>query len=466
MSIVTSYIKTHGLKNLLDTYHIRTCYHPELPLVILNYDTIFSPMDNELASICRGLILELDTWNIISQGMTRFFDMNPKTDLKSGTMETKEDGTLIHMFNYNDRWLISTKNNFANDYVSSDKKMTYNQLFNKISDVQSISKLLNPTFTYCLEMCSGYNRIVRDYPNPTIYLLAVYENGIEVDADKISLEIGWSRPIKININSLDECAVILDKHCLEDPLFEGFVIRDSNRNRFKLKNKLYPLINKLKYRGWKLAVPSIIGPLLIHHELILDMLTQTRSPFDMIEYHKRFDYCKHNIVWTKLDPFIDHLHGKKYCLGHVNYTDDGLAKNPPWLDGLNWNVECYCGSQMNIIRLKTDHLIYKTCPVHQTNFDILSYPVGRLIWMCSNCSLIHESYQSDDREGHPIGIPCSALCHNLRLAIRQLVNDIRLKTKCTRVASYDYIGQQTNIALFDIDTSYATIDLLRKIVAK
>jgi len=142
---------------------------------------------------------------------------------------------------------------------------------------------------------------------------------------------------------------MLDEYCLKDPLFEGFILRDFRGNRYKLKNKFYIQINKLKYRGWKSATPNIIVPLLKNHEdkldLIYEVLSHNRTAFDMVEYRKRFTYCQKNTKLTKVDPFLDGDHSKKYCLNIIEPSISGLAKIHPYYDVngmLNVIVELRC----------------------------------------------------------------------------------------------------------------------------
>ena len=493
MSIIQKYLQTGNLDDLCDKYHIKRYFHDQFPLVILNYDQRYSPKNNEIVAICRGLILEVDTWTPVCQGLTRFFDLRPsggphESQLIPQSAEIKEDGTLINLFNYNGQWLLSTKNNFADDYLSNSKDLTYSQLFEKISGqtISQIGQKLNPKLTYCLEMCSTQNRIIRNYSVPEIYLLTCFENGTELTSDQIdqqSTAVGWKRPFKYQVENLDQCNQLLESFCLKDPLFEGFVVKDIHGNRYKFKNPFYLLIHKLKYRGWKVALPPIVVPLIQHHTdrlpLIYEALIHDRSNNDFLEYEKRFNFYRsalHNqsILLDNKDPFINYQHPHKYCYGHLNNTslNTGLAQDHPYFDGLKWNVKCYCGSQMYLHRIKADHLIYKKCPICNISFDILVYQVGTLIWLCSQCPLIHDSYSRQshlkNEIGKPNGIPCSEQCYNLTLTIHQMLNEIRCKKNCQRHETYQLLSdlmqfndKPVNIALFDIEMCLTAIRLLQ-----
>lgn len=165
-------LKGESLQTLYEHYKIRCGYHPDLsnvPLVVLNYDNVLSPKEEPLVSECRGLVLELDTWKVVARGMTRFFNQKnqskennnhsqpqiksassfsssssdnvqshssskdndkdqtiPKEEEeKLGTLsvtgfnysnyslEVKEDGTYIQLFNYKGEWMCMF---FCNNY--------------------------------------------------------------------------------------------------------------------------------------------------------------------------------------------------------------------------------------------------------------------------------------------------------------------------------------------------------------
>lgn len=352
-------------------------------------------------------------------------------------------------------------------------------------------------------MCSIHNRIIRKYNNPCIYLLTCYENGNELEIEQIDIEaikVNWLRPTNFKVKDINQCYELLEKQSLLDPLFEGFVLRDSDKNRYKLKNPFYLQIHKLKYRGWKMALPENIVPLILYHmdklELIYEALVHHHTKWDLIEYKKRFDDYKIKVdqlstniksltvnqfinTFTNSDPFINANHVKKYCTHIKKKLDDcnnGLAKNLPKYEDNKWNVECYCGTKMYLYRTKTDYLIYNHCIACDCDFDIKVYQVGTLIWLCPNCPLTHDAHQNNANydgmiilQGQPTGIPCSSNCKNLRLTIHQMFNDIQTTKKFSKNQTYQLLAKLldipkklTHMALFDIPICLKAIELLSK----
>src|SRR3989338_2682373 len=205
--------KNQSISSLHEKFKIRSSTHPDeskYPLIVLNYDNILSPREEPIVSECRGLVLELNSWKIVARGMTRFFnqhnpivssnvvdvgknstleDHSPSLekaklfDYSNFSLETKEDGTFLLLFCYEGEWMIATRHNFCEDYLgigtSGGDQKTYHDLFVEICgglELNDIGKDLDPTMSYCLEMCSSQNEIVQVFSEPVIYMLTIVEN--------------------------------------------------------------------------------------------------------------------------------------------------------------------------------------------------------------------------------------------------------------------------------------------------
>jgi len=364
--------KGNSLSTLFETHRIRSNTHPSLPIVVLNYDNVQSSRNDPLVCECRGLILEVNSWKIVGRGMVRFFNMEQQerraldsTSLEENvesksdhfndfSLEVKEDGTYIHLFCYEGEWMIATRNNFCEDKLNSSARavseflkqagvddkvipQTYSDLFIEACGGFSMNDLaryaqLDPSFTYCIEMCSPLNQIIQWYENPTLFLLTVVDNqtGHELsisEVDSICLKIrrkkqlkSWKRPKRFeNFSNVEQANQFLKKYVHEQGeqekrlKIEGFIMRDKTNQRLKLKNPFYLLIHKLKYRGWIQAKPEILIPFIL---LELDTCNETISllsiimkdyyecSFEMEELERRFNYCK-GIVMKEYQNFIN-----------------------------------------------------------------------------------------------------------------------------------------------------------------
>lgn len=65
-----SYLREKGLERLREEFNIKARYGIEFPeLVNLNYDQIKTPYGEKLTWACRGIIFNMNNWDIVSAPM-------------------------------------------------------------------------------------------------------------------------------------------------------------------------------------------------------------------------------------------------------------------------------------------------------------------------------------------------------------------------------------------------------------
>jgi len=116
-------------------------------LVILNYSQIDSPKTNPLVMECRGLILEADTWNLVSIPFYRFFNYGEATDIVNfnfddAVLQEKIDGSLIQLFYYNNRWRMATRAVIDGDNTASFGGIKFKDVDSLINYVKKNSNIL------------------------------------------------------------------------------------------------------------------------------------------------------------------------------------------------------------------------------------------------------------------------------------------------------------------------------------
>lgn len=144
--------------------YIRTQHHPDLPLRIFNYTqkTQYEGMWDEATTICRGLILEDNTNQVVARPFPKFFNWGELTPEERDRLEhetpmyvqDKVDGSLGIVYHYNDRWHVATRGSFTSE-----------QALWAISWLQNNIGLsgLEPSITYLTEIVYPANRIVVNY---------------------------------------------------------------------------------------------------------------------------------------------------------------------------------------------------------------------------------------------------------------------------------------------------------------
>jgi len=535
----------NNVSKLDNTYYIK---HPTEDLIIVTYNKITNK--SNMINCCRGLVLSAsDPTNVISRGFDRFFPKfgNPKEILSIKRATIKEDGSLMFLFKFNNKWHLSTMHDFADNKFQSSG-FTYENLFLQIINqpLNSFAENLINQFdekdnilTFCFEMCSVYNRVIRKYDVPTLYLISAF--GGNDGSNEYSINSNIQLPA--NVNHISEMVVpykatyleileIVKRISQNDISFEGLVLEVDNGDiveRVKVKNPYYLIQHRLKYRSWITCTPDIIIPLILSNKIndVLHNLFEAISTDHIAQHNitKRVEYYENKISkiystvkvvvtqlismnisskkeyretaenlfpniyndWKSLlfavynspenvleddcsllkmlfvtyakssaislqtDPFIDQSHANHCC----KLTTSSVPKNLEDFenDGLSYdNAHCYCGSKMNIVRLKTDLVRYKTCHCGK-QYGHLIYHSGTLLGVCSDpsCLCTHEVNQQTKKL---LGIPSCMFCKSLRLHIHEIIKSSKLsRQECYKRISdiMETTPDNTHMALFGIN---------------
>jgi hypothetical protein len=287
---VRKYLLSHTFRELEEQHGV--CAHPNAMFdkFSLNYDQILAKSGDTIAEQCRGLIVRprdvkkmtQKNWKDICVGdvevlawpMCRFYNFGDSAchpvdwDDPNLRVYEKVDGTCIICYwdPLHKRWYAATRSVpeadlpiFANHIEIGN--LTFADLFlralketrEEISgrpvdcEVDAPDKVinLNKEYTYVFELVSRYNRIVVDYPEPRVYLLAVRHllTGEEVDPESACIQ-HVRRPRTWALK--DAAAVEAFVNTMNPAELEGVVVCDSKFRRMKIKSMAYVLAHRSK----------------------------------------------------------------------------------------------------------------------------------------------------------------------------------------------------------------------------
>ena len=215
---------------------------------------IESPKTNTIVRECRGLVLDLHNgWKLVARSFFRFFNHGETLHLDfdwSNDVEAihKEDGSLILYYNYKNEWRVNTRASFGDGEINDTGK-TWKSLFDEAFMNLNVKEELRD-ITYVFELCSMYNKIVRKYPVPILYLLAAFDKeGKEIDIHNDPHFESFNKPTRIIIKSLDQAISYIRNIEAEDATFEGLVLKDSKGNRMKVKSSSYLMLHRSANNG-------------------------------------------------------------------------------------------------------------------------------------------------------------------------------------------------------------------------
>lgn len=240
--------------------------------VMFNYNMLESDNYNDLVAEARGLVLDSQNdFKVVRKGFNRFFNYGEgpaaKIDWDTASATIKEDGTLIFLSYYDGRWIWGTRQNFDVNHAEMSDAL-YHSFGALLKDViakyypkfQWGDATMGQNCTWCFELCSRFNRIVIDYPEPKLFLLAKFDNdsGREfpqhlVDAD--ARYLGVDRPKYYKMSSIDDYTNLVEGFGIQH---EGVVVLDGKGDRIKMKSKLYFEMHKQMSNG-AMDVTAMVG---------------------------------------------------------------------------------------------------------------------------------------------------------------------------------------------------------------
>lgn len=285
--------------------------------ISLNYDQISSKSADKLACECRGLILREKTYDAVAIPFFRFFNFGEGSaadiDWNTARFYDKMDGTLIIAYfdKLQNKWHCATRKVPEADQLITDANITFAQLVEKAigTDLNSFmrngSNTINQdwkNYTFCFELCSPYNRVVCNYEDTKLYLLAVKdistleELPIKTFAECLDVET----PREFSFNGIENAIEIVRTWApLEQ---EGIVAIDDSNNRNKVKNPAYMAYNRMHdslSTSWRGIVEVVLLgqeddliPMMPNHiskklvkvkDLVRQLFTQTEKDYEELK---------------------------------------------------------------------------------------------------------------------------------------------------------------------------------------
>src|SRR5581483_7218197 len=290
----------------------------------------------------RGIVLEKCTWNVIAKPFNRFFNLGEDQenfkdfDWNDFTCYTKEDGSLMIVYFYDGQWHVNTSGSFGLGEVNFSKK-TWRELFwetfgKPVSVLDQFKHL-----TLIFELCTPFNKVVRTYPKPSVFLLGAFDPVLLEEkrprmVDHLAAELQVARPEQHHFKSADEIMAFLKEKEATDKTFEGVVIRDKNGMRAKVKSATYVAVHHMMDNG-NIFNPARQVPLVLAGEtselfaVLKEMIDSTPELKTRIEQTKAevdAEWEKLKAVWEATHTIADQ---KEFAL-KVTKGDGGKPMTP------------------------------------------------------------------------------------------------------------------------------------------
>ena len=280
------------LADLVKKHHLVAKHHPNFPLVQLSYSQTESNMASDVVQECRGLLLEQDTWNVVSMPFRKFFNHGEKhaarLDWATANVYEKLDGSIFTLYWYSGSWHVQTSKLPAADGVLStaQQSLSFAELFwdvwteqqNTLPPTEPLvlpedrgtssgggaeaaaegeapseggarrSIGQGPTHRRCymFELTTPDNVIIVRHDRKALVCIGARDLDTleELSCERIGAEFGWKTPRNYSqITSLT--AALAAAQTLNPVVQEGFVVVDAEWRRLKIKSRGYVALHHL-----------------------------------------------------------------------------------------------------------------------------------------------------------------------------------------------------------------------------
>lgn len=255
--VVVDFLRENSVKEL-EKFGIYARWSVKNPRKLsLNYDQIEAVDGHALVNACRGLVLRRKDWpvqdpespgdfEVIAQPFPRFYNYGsghaPELDWSTATYFEKCDGTLCIVYWDSDLSAFSVATRSVPDAdVSNPGGQTFSEMFWNFGFYRRGSvpavQILDKTVTYLFELVGPGNQIGPVVYNKwDIYLLSRFETATGVELGGVEAP-WWSLPTQSSFKLPQDCVSHLST--LPGTATEGFVVRDAQNNRVKIKSRAY-----------------------------------------------------------------------------------------------------------------------------------------------------------------------------------------------------------------------------------
>jgi hypothetical protein len=311
MLAIQNYLAKHGLDKTIKAFSLKTREYENK--ILFKYDQLVSPTLMALPEMqdCRGIILEKGTWKVMSLAFRKFFNSEEgnaaKIDWNTAHVLEKLDGTMIQVYWdwHANKWFAGTTGTAEGEgEVNNKNGSTFNDLFwDTVNNKYTFNEcLLNKNLIYVFELTTPYNIVVKPHGESSATILAVRNretlvelSGRDLEMTAISLSIPLVKSFDLNASNVGHLLKTFEGMPWSE---EGYVVRDGNDNRVKVKNPAYVAVHHLKGKTAEHNILTIVKT----NEIEEFAATFPERTSELYRLKENYDMLvdKLNVVWLEL----------------------------------------------------------------------------------------------------------------------------------------------------------------------
>jgi hypothetical protein len=227
-----------------EPYNLKIKEDNNYPDLFLIYSQNTSDFTNKIVKECNGLIFTKSTLKLVCYSFDKCSDsLTIPEDINKDSLyiEHAYEGTMVKMFYYNDKWILSTKKCIDASNARWISKKSFYELFkeceyNQNINIEDNNNILNKNYCYTFIIAHPENNIVVNYNIPLLFHISTRDMESLKEIEQV---IGINKPTRtiIDKNNIDNFIdTILN---INNLYFEGYIFIDTNYNRWKLRTPIY-----------------------------------------------------------------------------------------------------------------------------------------------------------------------------------------------------------------------------------
>jgi len=155
----------------------------------------------------NGIILEKGTDKVVCRCLSKFKNINSIEEINESNQniyEYCEDGTIIRLYNYDNKWMTATSRCIDGRYSYWTSEKSFDELFWETygMDRNLLLDLLDDKYTYIFILLHNENRIVIEHKsNKLIYVYAINNETGDIEDENIN---NFERPQRVDVKIIDK----------------------------------------------------------------------------------------------------------------------------------------------------------------------------------------------------------------------------------------------------------------------
>lgn len=235
-------------------------------LVSLKYNQIESPMHEPIVQECRGMVVDLDTRQVVCHPYNKFWNLGESLaapiDWGTARVQDKLDGSLMLLYFHGGQWQVASSGSPRAGGSYGVEAIKFADKFWQVfyANGMILPETGSEDVGFFFELCAPDNRIVVVYEQAALILHGARDRVTENEMSRGDLEKFAARhfwPI-VNEHPLRTPEEVDAAVKALDPVkSEGFIVVDDRCRRVKIKSPRYVALHHLRDRTTPSAVIAL-----------------------------------------------------------------------------------------------------------------------------------------------------------------------------------------------------------------